>query len=72
MKSESLIPHSQGLPTSPILGPVNKFLVMIDISLRSILILSSHVPLDLPKGLFQVVLPVKILKAFLSFSILTT
>ena len=45
---------------------------MIPISLRSILILSSHLHLSLPKDLFPVGLPAKILKALLSSSILTT
>ena len=37
------------------------------ISLRFILILSSHLRLGLPKGLFPVGLPVNILKALLPF-----
>ena len=49
-----------------------KFLVSIPISLISILILSSHLRLDLPKGLFPVGSSVKILKAVLSSSILAT
>ena len=39
--------------------------------LKSILILSSHLRLGLPKGLFPVGLPFKILKALLIYSILT-
>ena len=46
--------------------------VLIPISLRFILILSSHLCIGLPKGLFPVGLPVEILKAFLPSSILTT
>ena len=46
--------------------------LLIPINLRSILILFSHLCLGLPKGLFPVGLPVKILKAFLSSSILAT
>ena len=42
------------------------------ISLRSILILCSHLRLGLPKGLFPVGLPVNILKARLPSSILAT
>ena len=42
-------------------------LVLISISLRSILILSSHLCLGLPKGLFPIGLFVKIFKAFLTF-----
>ena len=40
-------------------------------SLRSILILSSHLQLGLPTGLFPVVLPVQILKTLLPSCILT-
>ena len=42
------------------------------ISLRYIRILSSHVRLVLPKGLFSVGLPATILKALLPSSILVT
>ena len=49
-----------------------QFFVLIPISLRSILILSSHLHLGLPKGLFSVGFPVKILKALLPSSILAT
>ena len=45
---------------------------MTPISLRSILILSSNLGLALPKGLFPVGVPVKILKALLNSSILAT
>ena len=45
-----------------------RFPALIPISSRSILILSSHLRLDLPKGLFPVGLPVKILKALLPSS----
>ena len=48
-----------------------QFLVLIPTSLKSILILSSHLRLGLPKGLFPVGLPVKVLKE-LSSSILAT
>ena len=40
---------------------------LILISLRSIIILITHLRLGLPKGLFPVGLPVKILKALLTF-----
>ena len=43
-----------------------------NLPLRSILILSSYLRLGLPKGLFPVGLPVKILKALLTSSILAT
>ena len=46
--------------------------MLIPISLRSILILSSHLRLGLPEGLFPVGLPVEILKAFLPSSIQAT
>ena len=45
---------------------------MIHTSLNSILTLSSHLPLGLPKGLFPAGLPVNILKALLPSSILAT
>ena len=40
--------------------------------LRFILILSSHLPLGLSKGLFPIGIPVEILNALLPSSILTT
>ena len=46
------------------------FLVLKPISLKFILILSSHLRLGLPKGLFPAGVPVKILKALLPSSIL--
>ena len=39
-----------------------QFLILIPISLRSILIFSSHLCLGLPKGLFPVGVPLKLLK----------
>ena len=57
------MPHSQGLNQS-------QFLVLIPICLRSILILSSHLRLGLPKGLFPAGVPVEILKELLSSYIL--
>ena len=67
------MPHSQGLYNNsyPELNQT-KFPALIPISSRSILILSSHLRLGLPKGLFPVGLPVKILKALLPSSILAT
>ena len=47
-----------------------QFLVLISISLRSILIMSSNVRLGLQKGLFPVDVPVKILKALLGIGTL--
>ena len=52
MKPGGLMPHLQELSNNP-----------YPISSRSILILSSHLRLGLPKGLFPEGLPVKILKA---------
>ena len=54
MKPEGSMPHSN----NPY--PERKQLVLIRISLRSILILSSHLRLGLPKGMFPVDVPVKI------------
>ena len=48
-----------------------QFLIFIPIYLRSIVILSSHLRLGLPKYLFPVGLPIKVLKALLPTSILT-
>ena len=61
--------HSQGLSNYSYPEPNQP---NFPISLRSILILSSHLHLGLPKGLFHVGLPVKILKALLPSSILAT
>ena len=47
-----------------------QFFELTPIYLRSILILSSHLCVDLPRGHFPVVFPVNILKAFLTPSIL--
>ena len=60
--------HSQGLLDNPY--PEQNSL--IPISLRSILILSFHLHLGLPEGLFPVGLPAKILKGLLHTSILAT
>ena len=45
-------------------------LVLISICLKSIIIVSSHLSLDLPKGLFPVGAPIKILKGLLPSTIL--
>ena len=55
------MPHSQGLSNNPYPGPN-----------QPTLILSSHLRLGLPKGIFPVGLPVEILKALLPSSILAT
>ena len=60
--------HSQGISSNPSWAESNKFLVLFPISLKSTLILSYHLRLGLPKGLFPVGLSVKILKAFLPSS----
>ena len=59
-------------PIIPILNRINPISRIDTYFLRPILILSSHLRLGLPKGLFPVGLPVKILKAFLTSSILAT
>jgi hypothetical protein len=61
MEPGGSMPHSQGLSNNS-----------YPISLRSILILFSHVRLGLPKGLFPAGVPVKILKPYLPSSFLTT
>ena len=72
MEPGGSMPHSQGL--SNILYPEESTQIpaLIPISSRSILILSSHLRLGLPTGLFPVGLHVKILKALLPSSILAT
>ena len=66
MEQRGVMPHSQE-PNQP-----NSSYWLIPISLRFILILSSHLCLGLPKGLFPADVPVKILKALLLSSILAT
>ena len=70
MEPGGSVPHSQGLSSNPYLQP-NEF-VLAPIYLRFFIILSSHLRLGLPKGLFPVGLPVKIFKALLPSSILVT
>ena len=63
MEPGGSMPHSQGLSSNPYPEPkLTQFLVLIPISLTSILILSSHLRLGLPEGLFTADVPVKILK----------
>ena len=73
MEPGSSIPHSQGLSNNPY-PKLNQPNPHIDtyFFLKSILILSSHLCLGLPKGLFPVGVPVKILKALLTASVLAT
>ena len=66
MEPGASMPHSQGLSNNPY-SEQNQ-----PNSSRSILILSSHLRLGLPKYLFPVGLPVNILKALLPSSILAT
>ena len=63
------MPHSQGFSNKP---NSTQFLLLIYISLSSILILSSHLSIGLPKCFFPIELPVKSLKALLPSSILAT
>ena len=65
------MPHSQELSNNPY-PERNQLPALIPLSSRSILILSSHLRLGLPKGLIPVGLPGKILKALLPSSILAT
>ena len=61
------MPYSQGLSNNLYPKPNQaQFFELIHISLRSILILSSHLCLGLSKGLFPVGVPINILKALLS------
>ena len=65
--------HSNGVSNNPYPEYESiQFLILKPISLRSILILSSHLRPGLPKCLFPVGLLVKILKALLPSSILAT
>jgi hypothetical protein len=66
------MPHHKGSPIILILNGINPIPVLIPISLRSILILSSYLRLGLPKGTFPIGLPVNILKALLHSSIMAT
>ena len=67
------MPHSQGLSNNSYPESNQpKFPALLPISSRSILILSSHLRLGLPKGLFPAGLLVQILKVLLPSSILAT
>ena len=73
MKPGGSTPHSQGLSNNPSPEPNQpKLPEMTPIYLRCILILSSDLRLRLPKPIFPVDLPVKILKAIPPSSILAT
>ena len=63
----------KGSPIIPILSRTTQFLESTPtIYLRFSIILSSHLRLGFPNGLFLVNLPIKIWKALLSSSILAT
>ena len=53
------LPHSQFLPTVPILTQISPVHVLHPTSWRSILILSAHLHLGLPSGLFPSGFPTK-------------
>ena len=70
MEPEGSMPHSQGLSNNSYPEPNQPNSPQF--SSRSILILSSHLRLGLPKGLLPVSLPVKVLKTLLLSCILAT
>ena len=72
MESRGSVSHSQGLSNNPYPKANETSLVLTPISIKSILIFSSHLRLFLPKGLFAVGLSVKILNAFLPSFIVHT
>ena len=72
MEPEGSISHPQGLSNKSYPEPHQPIPRMIPISLLSILILSSHLYLGLPKVVFHVGLLVKILRTLLPSSILAT
>ena len=57
MEPGGSMPNSQGLSNNPYPEPSQPNSSLMPISLRSILILSSHLRLDLPNGLIPVGLP---------------
>ena len=69
MEPEGSMPHLQGLSNNPSPEPNQPNSPHCYLSLKSILILSSHLCLSLSKGLFPVGLPVKNIKASLPSSI---
>ena len=72
MEPEGSMPHSQGLSNNPYPERINPIPHIDMYFLTSILILSSHIRLSLPKGLFPVGLPTKILKTLVNYAILVT
>ena len=61
MKSRDLMPHSEGFFNNPYPEPINP-VPRIDSYVFKIQILSSHLRLGHPKGLFPAGLPIKMLK----------
>ena len=72
MKPGGSMPHHKGSRIIPILSRINPIPRIDTYLFKLILVLSSHLRLGFPKGLLHVGLPVKILKALLPSSILTT
>jgi hypothetical protein len=72
MEPEGSLPHSQELSTCPYPEPDQSTPQHSILSLRSILILSTHLHLGFPGGLFPSVFPTNNLYAFLSFPIRAT
>ena len=70
--SPVILQHLQRPSNNPILSRINLIPRIATYIFKIILILSSHLRLGLPKGLFPVGLPVKNLKALLPSSILAT
>ena len=65
MEPSDSVPYSQGSSIIPILNRIAPIDSIDTYFFKSMLILSSHLRLGLPKTLFPVGVPVKILKALL-------
>ena len=72
MKPEGSNHIQKGSPIVPILSRINPIPHIDSYFLKVLLILSFHLRIGLPKGLFPVGLPDKILKALLPSFILST
>ena len=70
MEPGGSMPHSQGLSNIPFLNSIKPIPRIDTYFLRYILTLPSQLRLVLPKGLFPVGVPVKMLKALLPSSIM--